>query len=425
MDTNLKGKKLLILGAYKSEIEIVRCAQALGIYTIVTDNHLNKDEAPAKYVADEYWDISWSDIDMLSEKCKAERVDGVMAGFSEKRVENASKLCAVIGKPFYTDGVNLDTILNKAGFKKACVESGVEVARHFDEDGDIQYPVIVKPTDNGGSRGISICYNADELKEGILKAKAQSDSGVVEIEEYIVADEVMIYYVVHNGIATLSAMCDRYMHSFDARITQLPVGYRFPSKHLPLLLDKHDSAFKRLIKNLNITNGLIAFQSFVKDDRIIPFDPTYRLDGTMTYHMTAAQNNTNVLEMLIRHSLTGSMGDDTLISKLECAQFKQIGFELPILLGKGTIEKIDGVKEIENEANIIYVYQAHQVGETMSSIADFSQIFCRIQVLADNNDDLERKLNRIFENITVKDIQGNNMIIYREPWALAHDKVQR
>lgn len=66
---NLTGKKLLILGATAGEISLVKRAQKYGIYVIVTDNHTDYTLAPAKNVADEAWDISWSDIDTL-EKCK-------------------------------------------------------------------------------------------------------------------------------------------------------------------------------------------------------------------------------------------------------------------------------------------------------------------------------------------------------------------
>lgn len=62
---NLTGKKLLILGATAGEISLVKRAQKYGIYVIVTDNHTDYTLAPAKNVADEAWDISWSDIDTL------------------------------------------------------------------------------------------------------------------------------------------------------------------------------------------------------------------------------------------------------------------------------------------------------------------------------------------------------------------------
>ena len=60
--------KLLILGATYNEIDIIKCARNKGIYTIVTDNNLDWSKSPAKYIADEAWNISWSDIDTLYKK---------------------------------------------------------------------------------------------------------------------------------------------------------------------------------------------------------------------------------------------------------------------------------------------------------------------------------------------------------------------
>ena len=59
----MKCKKLLILGATAGEIALIRRAQAQGIYVIATDNHMDYSLAPAKRIANEAWDISWSDLD--------------------------------------------------------------------------------------------------------------------------------------------------------------------------------------------------------------------------------------------------------------------------------------------------------------------------------------------------------------------------
>lgn len=91
--------KLLILGATYHEIDIVERAHNKGIYVIVTDNNLDWSKSPAKYVADEAWNISWSDIDALVLECRESKVNGIIAGFSEFRVENMIKLCDKLGLP--------------------------------------------------------------------------------------------------------------------------------------------------------------------------------------------------------------------------------------------------------------------------------------------------------------------------------------
>ena len=58
-------KKLLVLGASANEITLVKRAQSYGIYVIVTDYNTEHKISPAKDVADEYWDISWNDINVL------------------------------------------------------------------------------------------------------------------------------------------------------------------------------------------------------------------------------------------------------------------------------------------------------------------------------------------------------------------------
>ena len=69
----LRGKKLLILVGGPNMISLVKRAQQFGVYTIVTD-YYNAEISPAKKIADEYWNISWSDLDTLEKKCRDSRI---------------------------------------------------------------------------------------------------------------------------------------------------------------------------------------------------------------------------------------------------------------------------------------------------------------------------------------------------------------
>lgn len=413
LESAIMKRKLLVLGAYSTEIEIVEEARRMGLYVIVTDNHEDWTDAPAKYVADEAWDISWSDIEALKTQCENCGVTGVMAGFSERRILCAQKLCAALGKSFYAEGAQLNRILDKVLFKQACIDSGVTVPRAYRYGEKIEFPVIVKPADNGGSKGITVCHCEEEFEPAYQKALAASDNKTVVIEQYIVADETMVYFTVHNGIADVSAMCDRYMHHFGTDITQLPIGYFYPSKHLDVFLKYNLDKFRRLIQNLGIKNGLIAFQSFVIGNDVIPFDPTYRLDGTMTYHICEAITGSNVLNMLIGYSMTGTMGDDGLITRIENPRFKKFGFELPVLLKNGTIKTVTGLDKIRSFDQVIHIHQFHFEGDTLSKTADFSQILCRIHMTADSVQSIKDTVQRVYEVLRVVDDYGENMIICR------------
>ena len=412
MFDQLTGKKLLILGATSTEIEIVNAARELGVYTITTDSHENWNDAPAKYASDEALNISWSDIDALKDYCVTNNIDGVLSGFSEKRVLQGELLSRALNKPFYANGADLDIILDKLKFKQACLEAGLVVPRKYSIGDHVDFPVIVKPADNGGSRGITICYNYDELNLAYEKAMLFSDNKTVVIEEYIVADDVMVFFDVHNGFAEVSAMCDRIMCRFDEKITQLPVGYMYPSKHLNTFISYNLDKFRKLIRNLGINNGLVAFQSFVRDKDVIPFDPTYRLDGTTSYHITEKCTGMNSLKMLISYSLTGKMGNDEFIQSHENPKFYKCCFQLPILLRNGTIARIDGLDNIRKMNDVILLRQSHFVGDVLDKKADFSQMLCRIHMVADSLLEIKKDISFIFENIRVSGEDNEDLILY-------------
>ena len=93
---NAEGKRLLVLGGKPiGSCEIVRRAREMGIYTIVTD-YLPKKQSAAKQLADECWDISTAEVDLLAQKIKAERIDGVYTGVHEfniaRMIETIRKL---------------------------------------------------------------------------------------------------------------------------------------------------------------------------------------------------------------------------------------------------------------------------------------------------------------------------------------------
>ena len=67
MYEDLKGKKLLIVGSY-NESDMVEVAHEMGLYVIVVDNVLDRKVAHAKNVADEAWDISYTDIEAVAAK---------------------------------------------------------------------------------------------------------------------------------------------------------------------------------------------------------------------------------------------------------------------------------------------------------------------------------------------------------------------
>ena len=82
---DVRGKRLLILGATKAAYDIVLIAHKMGIVTIVTDDDPNH---PARAIADEDYLVSTTDIDGLAGLIKEKCIDGIFCGPSEFNIRN-------------------------------------------------------------------------------------------------------------------------------------------------------------------------------------------------------------------------------------------------------------------------------------------------------------------------------------------------
>ena len=165
---NLGGKKLLILGGNPETGVLVKTANDLGIYTIVIDPN---SKSPAKQFAKKYYNIDGFDITSLTKVANDEKVDGVLVGVADILVKPYLELCKNLELPCYATTIIVEALCSKDGFMRACNIYGIQTIPSFNLDKNfnaedlknIKYPVMVKPVDNGGGVGMSICYNQEEL----------------------------------------------------------------------------------------------------------------------------------------------------------------------------------------------------------------------------------------------------------------------
>ncbi len=416
---NLQGKKLLILGAANTEKGVVKAAKALGVYTIVTDYNTDFKLSPAKSIADEVWYISWSDVPALKEKCREREVDGVLAGYSEFKLKFALELCRELSLPFYvTDEVQLHLMSDKALFKETCRKYGVPVVEEFDyqeeqktEFRNIPLPVVVKPVDNGGSVGISVCHTYDDLLKGIEKALENSKSRRILIEKYMTGEEVVIYYTFQDGKPILTAMCDRYTNKEQAGMAQLPTSYIYPSRHLAQYIKEADAAVKRMFCGLGIQNGVMFLQSFVEEDGSVRiYEPGFRLNGAQEHNIVRAISGVDTRDCMIHFALTGSMADEDLAEKINPV-FGKYGCKLSPLVKEGKIAKLDGLKEIEEMPEVVAIAPSYQVGDTVKGSGTLKQIICRFFVVADTKEELKTAIDRLMRLLVVEDGEGSSMLL--------------
>lgn len=415
---NDRPKKILLLSGIPHMVDVVRTAQNMGLYTIVTD----RDPAsPAKKVADKSFDISTSDIDRLAEIAKDEGIHGVFNGFDDVNTWNALALCERLGIPYYATYEQLQICSNKDRFKEHCRQFNVPVVEEYslanglDDEliNGLRFPVIIKPVDSYASQGITVCYNADDLKAGHEKALEYSKSGTAILEPFIDTPYgLMMYYTVHDGDVVLSAVTDRHVHQHFEEHPPLPIAVMFPSRHREQYLAEVDPHVRDMLRGMGIQNGVLLIQALYEDGRFYLYEMGFRISGSQHYNIIEKQTGINLLEMM----LDLSVGED--IQKYDTRQFDDSyipypSCNLPILMHSGTIGEIRGLDEILAMPEILTAVVNRKQGDTVLPTGSYAQMFGRFTIVAASAEELYQAIRTIYDKLEIISTDGEDMLLVR------------
>ena len=409
----LKGKRLLVLGGMRFSCEIVNKAREMGVYTLVADYNRIED-SPGKQIADEAVDISVLDVDAVASYIKNNSIDGVIVGFNDMLLPYYAEICEKCGLPCYGTKDQFETLIAKDRYKALCRQFNVPTIPEYDiHDENIRYPVLVKPVDNSGSRGITICHDRQELEKAVEFGKESSKSGKVIIERYMDGREVTVFWTFQNGNYYLSALANRHVkHNQGDDVIPLPVGYTFPSVFLPKYREDVEENCKLMFRYLGLKDGMMFMQCKVEDGRCFVYDLGYRLTGSLEYKILERVCGYNPLEMLIHFALTGEMGEESIVDKA-IPEFKTPAFNVSCLCAPGTIKEITGIDEVKRMPEVKGVMVAHAQGETITEQMRglLAQITVRVLGAVPAKEDLLPTMQRIDDTIHIIGTNGEQLLL--------------
>jgi len=206
-------KKLAILGASYLQLPLVLKANEMGLEThcFAWDN----DEAVCKKAANYFYPISVLNKEEILEKCREIGIDGITTIATDICVPVICYVARELGliSNSYQSGV---MATNKARMRKAFDENNVNSPRsisttEFDKGlfEKLAFPLIVKPTDRSGSRGVAKVFNMDELEQAINRALGESLEKKAVIEEFIQGEEVSVESISWKGKHYILTITDK------------------------------------------------------------------------------------------------------------------------------------------------------------------------------------------------------------------------
>lgn len=423
---NLQGQKLLLIGGINPAADLIELAHRNGVFLGVTD--YNQDTY-IKRIADAAYDINAMNVDALVQLCKDEHYNGIISNFNDMLSPYVAQVAEKLGMYSPYDIEQLQMSTDKKYFKKTCIQYGVPVPKEYkieDENNTaiskISYPVIIKPVDGSGSKGITVCHNEKELKLGLQKAKMASRAGDVIVEEYLPYDEINVTYIAQNGNIQLAAIHDRYFNTSQEGVVRVPDLYIYPSRYTDIYLEKFNVSVIKMLQGIGIKNGSLFMQAVVKDGEIYFYEAGMRLNGCKTYSILEVENDYNTFEHLMHYALTGSMGAPCVFTpkmKKWYATWNVVG------VPGGLCNRFVGEEELKTYPWIIKIAKAYSEGERIpeSARGTLLQLIARIHLYGDTKEQLFERLQKTQTMFQVEDEDGRNILM--EPHSIddLHNKL--
>lgn len=168
---------------------------------------------------------------------------------------------------------------------------------------ELALPVVVKPVDSQGQRGVSTVRSPDQFDAAVLAATAASPTGRVIVEDFIDGREVSVHCYVEDGELRFFLPSDR--GTWDGLDGGLIRKHVFPCTASARALARVRRLAEECICSLGLRNGPVYFQIKIRDDHPFLIEVTPRLDGCHMWRLILEVSGVNLLQATIDHLVSG------------------------------------------------------------------------------------------------------------------------
>ena len=248
-------KRLAIIGASYLQEPLIRRAKELGYETHVFAWKANDI---GETIADVFYPISIIEKDEILNVCKKLNLDGICTIASDLAAITVNYVADKLGLPgnsMEATARSTNKHLMRESFEKNGDPSPLSILVHSAddlEDKKLNYPVIVKPLDRSGSRGIAKVMHKDDLEDAIMAAREQGFVDNALVEEFVEGQEYSVEYISFHGEHHFLAMTKKYTTGAPHFIE---TGHIQPAAIEPEILQRVKDVVSHALNSLKITDS--------------------------------------------------------------------------------------------------------------------------------------------------------------------------
>lgn len=308
----------MLLGGLRYLLPVIKAAHSHGIYVITVD--YIPDNIAHKY-SDEYHNVSILDKDAVLSLARRLEIDGIMSFAVDPGVITAAYVAEKMGLPFQCSYEAACILQDKARFREFLSKHNFNVpfARGYDNaeaalkdvrsmssftqsKASFTWPLIVKPVDSAGSKGVSKVDSYEELPAAIDFALSESHNGHFIIEDFLEKEgnssDSDCFTI--DGKLVFCSFSDQYFDK-DAKNPYTPAAYAWPSTILQSAQEELQSELQRLFTLLEVKTGIYNVETrLCKNGKAYIMEVSPRGGGNRLAEMLKYATGTDLIDNYVR-----------------------------------------------------------------------------------------------------------------------------
>lgn len=392
-------KSILIFGVGELQRSIIRRAKLKGLFTIGIDpctDAVCKDEVDAFEI------VGGQDFEGTCVVVEKYDVNAIVTAATDKPLVMMARVAEKYDFPFFSvETAQWST--DKYQMKQRFLEGGVPCARgrlisKVEHADDLYYPLIVKPRDNSGSRGVKLCRSKEELQESLQEAMQYSHLDTVLVEEYIEGQEYSIEGLHYDGKSEVIQFTEK-------TTTEFPYNVELAHKQPANLTEIQKEAIRELVAKIascmNFENCPSHTELKINDRGIFIIETSPRLGGDyITSTLVPLSTGINMEDQLLNIALSEKV--DTKTGRVDRASGVCF-FCLP----EGMVKHIDPkINEVSSWPGVygvdLKLHEGNRVNQITSSLNRYGGIVVGGDLYDELNNKLELYSSRITELIAIE-----------------------
>ena len=410
-------KTALVLSGINPHCELIRQLQSRQYYVILIDL---ADNTPAKKYADEHIKLNIFDKEKILQVAK-ERNASLVISVAAERANAIS--CYVLEKLGLYCPYSYDTamkISEKSSMKEVMKDNDISTAdftliNSLDsiETNNLRFPIVVKPLDGYGSKGVRRVNNQADLKEAVEKALIISKNSNILLEEFIVGREMSVDCFFDNEKAHILLVRQK-QNLRDNHEELQSYGSISPADISSNLMDKIQKIADGIMSAFKLRNTPLLIQIIAteKDAFVLEFSP--RLGGGLCFRTVTLHTDFDYIASAINSFL--GINQDVITTK------KDVYYSIHnIYARKGAFQRVEGSDKLIKEGILKELYLNRPEGFIVGSDFSSSSRVGQFIVEGKSRNEIYDKIKTTFENLEVYDT--NNIPILLKDFYLKKDIV--